>query len=99
LLGLVCAAEIAKNNQDTASSARYLKTADEWENSLTLWTVHFQRTTRQWKLLLRLTEKGNPNDGDVMDINSGGGKFDQRSIVDAGFLELVRLGIRRANDP
>jgi GH15 family glucan-1,4-alpha-glucosidase len=34
-----------------------------------------------------------------MDINSGGGKFDQRSIVDAGFLELVRLGIRRADDP
>ena len=34
-----------------------------------------------------------------MDINSGGGKFDQRSIVDAGFLELVRLGIKPANDP
>jgi glucoamylase len=99
IAGLVCAAEIAKNNQDAASSARYLKTADEWEHSLTRWTVTSNGPHADGNYFLRLTEKGNPNDGNVMDINSGGGKFDQRSIVDAGFLELVRLGIRRADDP
>ena len=32
-------------------------------------------------------------------FHNGGGSFDERSIVDAGFLELVRLGIRPASDP
>jgi len=99
IAALICAAEISKNNRDIASSARYLETADAWENSLTRWTVTSNGPHGDGNYFLRLTEKGNPNDGDPMDINSGGGKFDQRSIVDAGFLELVRLGIRRADDP
>jgi len=48
---------------------------------------------------LRLTETGNPNQADELEINSGGGRYDQRAIVDMGFLELVRLGLRAANDP
>src|SRR5881409_186615 len=32
-------------------------------------------------------------------IDSSGGIYDQREIVDAGFLELVRLGIKSAEDP
>jgi len=99
IAGLVCAAEIARRNWDNASAVRYLKTADGWEKALTKWTVTSNGPHGDRKYFLRLTEKGNPNDGDVMDINSGGGKFDQRSIVDAGFLELVRLGIKPANDP
>jgi glucoamylase len=99
IAGLVCAAEIARRNRDNASAVRYLKTADGWESALTKWTVTSNGPHGDRKYFLRLTEKGNPNDGDVMDINSGGGKFDQRSIVDAGFLELVRLGIKPANDP
>src|SRR4030095_1370631 len=99
IAGLVCAAEIAKSNRDSASSVRYLKTADAWENALTRWTVTSNGPHRDGNYFLRLTEKGNPNNGDVMDINSGGGKFDQRSIVDPGFLELLRLGIRPPNDP
>ena len=34
-----------------------------------------------------------------IEINSGGGTYDEREIVDAGFLELVRLGIKPVNDP
>jgi Glucoamylase and related glycosyl hydrolases len=98
IAGLVCAAEIARRNRDNASAVRYLKTADGWKSALTTWTVTSNGPQGDRKYFLRLTEKGNPNDGDVMDINSGGGKFDQRSIVDPGFLELVRLGIKPAND-
>ena len=47
----------------------------------------------------RIDDNGNPNDGHILDINNGGGAWDERSIVDAGFLDLVRLGVKRANDP
>jgi glucoamylase len=47
---------------------------------------------------LRITENDNPNDGAKIEINSGGGTFDERQIVDLGFLELVRLGIKGAED-
>jgi hypothetical protein len=85
IAGLVCAAEIARRNRDNASAVRYLKTSDGWKSALTTWTVTSNGPHGDRKYFLRLTEKGNPNDGDVMDINSGGGKFDQRSIVDPGF--------------
>jgi glucoamylase len=32
-------------------------------------------------------------------VRNGGGVWDERDVVDAGFLELVRLGIRPADDP
>ena len=39
-----------------------------------------------------------PNDGYRLNVGNGGGIWDQRDIVDAGFLEFVRLGIRPADD-
>jgi glucoamylase len=48
---------------------------------------------------LRLTERGNPDAGVPLEINSGGGRYDQREIVDAGFLELVRLGVKAKDNP
>jgi glucoamylase len=48
---------------------------------------------------LRISENDNPDDGAKIEINSNGGAYDEREIVDAGFLELVRLGIKSANDP
>lgn len=48
---------------------------------------------------LRVTSRGDANEGARIEINSGGGRYDQREIVDAGFLELVRLGIKPADDP
>jgi glucoamylase len=48
---------------------------------------------------LRVSDDTDPNDGAPLEINSNGGTYDERLIVDAGFLELVRLGIKRARDP
>src|SRR2546429_3503603 len=42
---------------------------------------------------------GNPNDADTIQISNGSGTYDERSIVDMGFLELVRQGIYPANSP
>jgi glucoamylase len=35
----------------------------------------------------------------VVEVKNGGGLFDQRELVDAGFLELVRLGVKAPDDP
>ena len=47
----------------------------------------------------RIDDDANPNDGHSLTIGNGGGTYDERSIVDAGFLELVRQGDVPANRP
>lgn len=99
IAGLVCAAHIASRNRDPGSAATYRKKADEWFGNLDRWTR--TRTGRHTigNYYLRLSDDEDPNDGAKIEINSGGGIFDEREIVDAGFLELVRLGIKPAADP
>ncbi|HET6670481.1 MAG TPA: glycoside hydrolase family 15 protein [Pyrinomonadaceae bacterium] len=99
IAGLVCAAHIAAINNDRPSGDRYLKQADEWVQQLERWTATSNGSLTSSNYFLRVTEDSDPNDGDRIEINSGGGVYDEREIVDAGFLELVRLGIKAANDP
>ena len=94
---LVCAARVASQNHDTSASKKYLETADTWNSKLADWTVS-SNGPHGGSYFLRLTEKGSPNEIVNTEINSGGGNYDQRSIVDSGFLELVRLGLRTASD-
>ena len=42
---------------------------------------------------------GDPNKAITYRLGNGGPDADQRAVVDAGFLELTRLGILPANDP
>jgi glucoamylase len=99
IAGLVCAAEIAKKNGDVESANLYLKTADEWQANIEKWTVTTNGKYGDGNYYLRITQKGNPNAGDKIDLGNGAGMFDEREIVDAGFLELVRLGIKSPDDP
>lgn len=93
IAGLVCAAEIAKANRDDVSAKRYLDTADNWTQNVEKWTV------TKPGYYLRITANNDPNDGAKMEINSSSLVVDERKILDAGFLELVRLGIKRPGDP
>lgn len=99
IAGLVCAAEIARRNGDTASAELYLKTADEWEANIEKWTVTKTGPHSREPYYIRIAQNGKPDAGDKIELNNGAGFFDEREIVDAGFLELVRLGIRPADDP
>jgi glucoamylase len=99
IAGLVCAARVAGFQADSFSAASYLKTADAWASSVERWTATSNGPYSDGHYYLRITEKGNPNEGGRIEINSGGGTYDQREVVDAGFLELVRLGIKAADDP
>jgi len=96
IAGLVCAAEIAKLNGDKATGGKYLKTADSWAQNVDKWTVTKSSNAGYY---LRITENDNPNDGAKMEINSSSLVVDERKILDAGFLELVRLGIKGPHDP
>ncbi len=97
--GLVCAAAIAGMNGDTSSQQRYLSTADYYRKMVIAWTYTTTGPLGNGHYFERIDANGNPNDGDTIQISNGGGTFDERSIVDMGFLELVRQGIYPANSP
>lgn len=99
IAGLVCAARIAQIQGDPHSARAYLQNADEWARNVERWTATNTGRYGDGRYYLRITENDNPNDGAKIEINSGGGTYDEREIVDAGFLELVRLGIKSADDP
>jgi glucoamylase len=102
IAGLVCAADIARTNSAEGDARRYLQTADEWNANLEKWLVtstgHLKAQDDPGPYYMRIDNDTNPNDGSLLDVRNGGGVWDEREVVDAGFLELVRLGIRPASD-
>jgi glucoamylase len=97
IAGLVCAAEIARVNGDDVSAKKYLDTADNWAQNVEKWTV--TKGDGASGYYLRINANDNPNDGATMEINSSSRVIDERKVLDAGFLELVRLGIKAPRDP
>ena len=97
--GLVCAADIARINGDSANRQRYLNTADNYRKMVITWTYTTTGPLGNGHYFERLDSNGNPNDADTIQNSNGGGTYDQRSIVDMGFLELVRQGVYPANSP
>ena len=98
--GLVCAAEIAKANGDTASAEHYLAIADEWQAKVKAWTLTTTGPYSDKPYFLRLTKDGNPDAGTTYSTGDGGpSAADQRTVVDPSFLDLVRLGVLPATTP
>jgi glucoamylase len=98
IAGLVAAAELARANGDTASAAVWLGVADAWQRQVKDWTV---TTTgpHASRYFIRLSKTGDPNAAISYNVGNGGPTLDQREVVDAGFLELVRLGELPVDDP
>ncbi|MBA3489307.1 MAG: glucoamylase, partial [Longispora sp.] len=92
IAALVCAA-------DLSGDTSYLAKADSWQRSVDTWTFTTSGHLGDGWYYTRIDDNGNPNDGHPLDINSGGGVHDERDVVDAGFLELVRLGVKSPHDP
>lgn len=99
IAGLVCAADIARVNGDTADQTAWNNTADYWQGMLQNWTFTTTGPLSGGYYFERIDNNGNPNDGATISIANGGGNFDERSIMDGGFLELVRHGVLAANSP
>jgi len=103
IAGLICAGEIARKNGAADDATRYVQTADDWSAHLEDWLVtttgHLGSGPGTPGYYMRIDNNTDPNDGYQLDVRNGGGLWDERDVADAGFLELVRLGIRPANDP
>ena len=99
IAGLVCAAEAARRNGDKDTEKQYLAVADEWAANIEKWTATRTGKYGDGNYYLRLAQNGTPDAGAPLSVNNADPPFDEREIVDAGFLELARLGIRRADDP
>jgi len=109
---LICAACFARERGDEATAAYLEEYADFLECHVEGWTVTTEGTlvpgvTRHY---LRITPERadnhdpeeDPNQGNIAIANLAPGArsvFPAKEIVDAGFLELVRHGVRRADDP
>ncbi|NLM94495.1 MAG: glucan 1,4-alpha-glucosidase [Firmicutes bacterium] len=99
IAALVCAADLARQWGEHEDAERYLALADEWQSRVEEWcftTTGWHGTGRHY---IRIAPHGQPNCAHVVEVKNGGGLFDQRELVDAGFLELVRLGVKAPDDP
>jgi glucoamylase len=99
IAGLVCAADIARLNGDPSAANRYLRTADNWQERVEGWTATNNGPYSSQPYYLRLTKDGMPNSGTTYNIGDSGPTVDQRKVVDPSYLELVRLGVKPADDP
>ena len=103
IAGLVCASDIARKNGAKDDAEHYLRVADDWSANLEKWLVtttgHLDKSGSAQGYYIRINNNTDPNDGSKIDVRNGAGLWDKRDVVDAGFLELVRLGIRPASDP
>jgi glucoamylase len=99
IAGLVCAADIAQKNGDETAAKMWLEKADDWARNVEKWTATTTGKYGDGNYYLRLTKNGTPDAGDKIELNNNAGTFLENEIVDAGFLELVRLGIKSPNDP
>jgi glucoamylase len=112
IAALICAACFARERGD-GPTAKYLEEyADFLECHVETWTVTTEGTllpgvARHYLRVLperadNPTPEENPNQGNLTIANRPPGAqsvFPAKEIVDAGFLELVRHGVRRPDDP
>jgi glucoamylase len=98
IAALVVAADIAQRNGAAAVAAHYRDVADAWQKAVAGWTRTRNGPLSRDPYYLRLTVDGDADKGTTYTIGDGGPTIDQRRVVDTSFLELVRLGVKRADD-
>jgi glucoamylase len=102
IAGLTAAAHIANVNGDPLRARLYQATADDFARNIKSWTVTTTGpyiTSSVPSYFIRLSKTGDPNAAISYNLGNGSGTFDQRAIIDQGFLDLVRLGVLPASDP
>ncbi|QYJ99853.1 glycoside hydrolase family 15 protein [Shewanella psychrotolerans] len=108
IAGLIAASDIAKQSGDQQGAIRYLDEAKLMDSRLSELMITTQgllnekdnsqaRDTAPY--YVRLAPTGQPNSSEKLADNNGKTGLDQRLILDGGFLELVRYGVRSADDP
>ncbi|WP_281214013.1 glucan 1,4-alpha-glucosidase [Shewanella insulae] len=103
ITGLITASDIAKQAGDLDSSEKYLAGAKSMAEKLDSLVVTQQgllsaEDGTKAPYYLRLAPNGTPDSADKLADNNGRAGLDQREVLDGGFLELVRYGVKSAND-
>ncbi len=98
IAGLLAAADLADANGDAVSARAWRGVADDYQRSIKGWTVTSTGTAGATPYFIRLSKTGDPNAAISYNVGNGGPTLDQRDVIDAGFLELTRLGILPASD-
>lgn len=99
IAGLTVAADIARAAGDETSARKYQAAADDYESKL---EARMFTTSGPWgdgDYFLRITRNENPNDHAPIGENNGQPAHAEDRIVDGGFLELVRYGVRAPDAP
>ena len=102
IAGLTAAAHIAAVNGDQPRARVYQATADDFARNIKTWTVTDNGpyiSSAVPSYFIRIAKSADPDSGDQVNLGNGSITVDQRSLIDAGFLDLVRLGVLPANDP
>src|ERR1051326_2951920 len=111
IAALICAADFADSYRDEEDATFIRDYADFLESHVEQWTVTTEGTLVPGipRHYIRINPASaidcsdeDPNDGTLTLANQRPGnrvEFPAKGIVDAGFLELVRYGIRSAHDP
>jgi glucan 1,4-alpha-glucosidase len=98
IAGLIAAAHLADVNHDAVSARVWRGVADDMQRSVKGWTVTTNGPAAGHPYFIRLSKTGDPNAAISYNVGNGGPTLDQRAVIDAGFLELTRLGALAAND-
>jgi glucan 1,4-alpha-glucosidase len=99
IAGLISAADIADVHHDATDARIWRATADEYQRSIKGWTVTTNGPLSADPYFIRLSKTGDPDAAISYNLGNGGPTLDQRTVIDAGFQELVRLGELSASDP
>ena len=98
IAGLTAASAIAASHGDAVRARLYQATADDFQRNIKTWTVTTTGPDAP-RYFIRLSKTGDPNAAISYSLGNGGPTLDQRSVIDGGFQELVRLGELPVTDP
>jgi glucoamylase len=108
ITALWAAAELADAAKDTDRAKLYRATADSWSSkpgdNIDAWTYTTTGGHGNGKYYVRIEaarstdQVWDPNDDAKFWLPNHGGEWREKDVVDGGFLELVRFGIRPALD-
>ena len=104
IAGLITAADLAILAEDDEAASLYLQTAKAYSREIestmftTQGTFNAENSKGDGKYYLRITQNSNPNDNGKLQDRNGRGQLNEAEILDGGFLELVRYGVRNAQN-
>jgi hypothetical protein len=99
IAGLVSAGDLARARGDSARAALWTGVADFWQRNTEKWMFTTTGPVGDGRYYVRIDDDGDPDDGSEREYANGAGVHKENSVLDGGFLDLVRLGVKAPSDP